>query len=285
MRILITGATGFIGSRLVKLLDRHQIFAICRQNDPRFGPNVTYITQNLSHGLDLSKMPESLDAIVHLAQSRFDKQFPDQANEIFEVNLQSTFHLLEYARRSNVKQFIYTSTGGVYGLKPNPCLETDPFAPMDFYAASKVCSELLIAKYQPFFHTIILRPFFVYGPGQEKRLFPILLDRIQRGAQITIEGEDGIRINPIHVNDVLRVLLSSLELSNSGVVNVAGDETVTIAEIVGRLSNAAGKTANVRRTKAQPQGNLIGDNRRMKQMLNVTPAMTLAEGVKNLAAS
>ncbi|NJL55587.1 NAD-dependent epimerase/dehydratase family protein [bacterium] len=116
VRVLVTGATGFIGSHLVEAIrDRHEVFALVRRRPAQPLAGIHWIEQDLAHPLDYSRLPKQLDSIVHLAQSRHYRDFPDRATDIFNVNLYSTFNLLEYARAVNAQSFIFTSTGGLYG--------------------------------------------------------------------------------------------------------------------------------------------------------------------------
>src|SRR5689334_12024642 len=132
MRILITGATGFIGHHLVrKLCDKHQVFALSQRPPLALSSDRTiWIEQDLTRPLAAdARLPESVDAVIHLAPSKFYKEVPDQSKNIFGVNVNRPFHLLEYARRAGVKQFIFTSTGGVYGYSYEKFVETDPVTP------------------------------------------------------------------------------------------------------------------------------------------------------------
>jgi len=283
-RILVTGAKGFIGSCLVRLMHHdHDVFGIVRQmpaQDPC--PGVHWIEQDLTQPLNRSRFPNGIDAIIHLAQSRFYKQFPDGANDIFGVNIHGTFRLLEYARQAGAKCFIYASSGGVYGYSYERFAETDPVSPLNFYLSSKYSSELLIANYQTFFRTVVFRFFFVYGPGQQRMLIPTLIDRVISGKTIVVEGKCGLRINPTYVGDAIRVFEPALSLEKSDVFNVAGDETVTISELIGRIETVTGREAKVEHRENEPKGNLVADNTRIKEVLGVYPQVQLIEGLSRM---
>jgi nucleoside-diphosphate-sugar epimerase len=228
--------------------------------------------------LDYSRMPGQVDAVIHLAQSKFYREFPTKAEDIFAINIHSTFALLEYARKVGANCFIFASTGGVYGYSYENFAETDPVSPLNFYLSSKYSAELLIANYQQFFRTVVYRFFFVYGPGQKGMLIPSLLDRMQKGETILIEGNPGIRINPIYVADAVRVFEPAFELKYSSLFNVAGDEIVTITDVVSLLEKVVGKQASVEYVDRRVNGDLIGDNRRMKEVLGILPRVSLFEG-------
>ncbi len=284
MRILITGATGFVGSYLARTLQlRHEIFALARKRPtPDFPTQAHWIEQDLTQPLDYSCLPDQVEAVIHLAQSKFYRQFPEQAQDIFAVNVHSTFQLLEYARCVGVECFIFASTGGIYGYSYEKFVETDPVNPLNFYLSSKYTAELLIANYQPFFRTIVLRFFFVYGPGQRGMLIPNLLDKVQHGQIITIEGKPGLRINPIYVEDAVQVFEPALHLPTSALFNVAGEEVVTLTDLVKLIEQVSAKKASIQYTEFNPNGDLIGDNRRMKEILGIQLQTSLPKGLREV---
>ncbi len=282
--ILITGAAGFIGRHLVPTLQaRHTVHAVVRrlpENPAPGGPH--WIECDLAAPLDHARLPEHVDAIIHLAQSRFYRQFPARADDIFAVNVQSTFNLLEYARQAGAQRFIYASSGGVYDYSLEKLVETSRVDPLTFYLSSKYSAELLVANYRQIFRTAVLRFFFVYGHGQQGMLISNLLKRVQQGETITIEGNPGLRLNPIHVEDAVRVFEPLLALPESALLNVAGDEVVTLTDLVKLMELVAGRPAHVLYTEAQPKGDLVADNTRMKTILGVCPQVSLLQGLRGM---
>jgi len=280
VRILVTGAGGFVGARLLeRLQEEHELYPVVRSapDDSR-----EWIVQDLSEPLDLARLPERIDAVIHLAQSRRYREFPDGAKDMFAINVASTFHLLEYARRAGAQSFLLASTGGIYGYSYEALVETSPANPLNFYLTSKHVAESLLGNYQGLFRTVVFRFFFVYGPGQEGMVVPTLLEKVRKGDQISIAGRPGQRINPIHVEDAVSVFRPALELERSDVFNVAGDEIVSIRELVGLIEVATGEPAHVRHIDPDYEGNLVGDNSRMKAILGVQPRLTLLEGIRSM---
>jgi len=283
-RLLVTGANGFVGRHLVPALSaRHKVFAMVRAHaECPDAHDVRTVFQDLTQPLNPDALPEAVDAVIHLAQSRHYKDFPERADDIFAVNVGSTFRLLEYARQAGARCFILASSGGVYGTSYERFVETDPVNPLNFYLSSKYSAELLTASYRPFFDTIVFRFFFVYGAGQTGMLIPRLLHRLLGGEPITISGDPGIRVNPIHVRDAVRVFEPAMALDRSEVFNVAGDEAVTLSDLVRLMERAADRKAHLTHVPASSQGDLAGDNRRMKEVLDVHPRVTLMEGLKEM---
>jgi UDP-glucose 4-epimerase len=205
---------------------------------------------------------------------------------VLAINVVATHHLLEYARASRAAAFVYTSTGGVYGTSYERFVESDPVNPLNFYFSSKYSAELMIGNYRRFFRTIVLRPFFVYGPGQADRmLIPRLIHRVQAGEPVTVDGNPGIRINPLFVTDAIRVFEPALELRDSGLFNIAGDEIVTMTELVRKISEAAATKSVIEHVPATGEGDLVGDASRMRDVLGVLPRITLRDGLRKTVRS
>src|SRR5262245_61485639 len=123
MKIVLTGGTGFIGRNLLNhLCPRHEVFVLARRGSVWPSPaRACWIEQDLARAVEVSRLPSPIDAVIHLAQSSLYKQFPDKAEDIFQINVESTFRLLEYARRASAKSFLFASTGGVYGQSYEKC--------------------------------------------------------------------------------------------------------------------------------------------------------------------
>ena len=280
MRTLVTGAAGFVGTHLLERLEsEHELFPIVRRKPDSTRP---WIEHDLTQPLDLARLPEQVDAVIHLAQSPRYREFPEGAADVYGVNVHSTFRLLEYARRAGAQSFVLASSGGVYGYSYETLVETSPTKPLNFYLTSKHMAESLVGNYQAFFATVVLRFFFVYGPGQERMLVPTLIEKVRKGDQISIAGKPGQRINPIHVADAVDVFSPALELAQSDIFNIAGDQTVSIRELVGLIEEATGESAHVRHVEPEHAGDLVADNSRMKQLLGVHPRISLLEGIRSM---
>src|SRR5262249_22562463 len=106
MRVLVTGATGLIGSALVERLARSsEVFALGRTSGLEL-EGVDWIRGDLSEPLDPATLPAKVDAVAHLAQSERYRDFPEGALDLFAVNVQSTAALLEYARGAGASAFV-----------------------------------------------------------------------------------------------------------------------------------------------------------------------------------
>ncbi len=286
-RILISGATGFLGRHLVESLRKeHRVFALTRAaGQASDSPNVTWVRQDLCAAPAEAALPDQIDAVIHLAQSRHYREFPERADDIFGVNVHGTFRLLEYARNVGAKRFVLASSGGVYGSSFERLTETAPANPLNFYQSSKFAAELMAGSYGAHFPTIVLRFFFVYGPGQTRMLIPTLLQKVREGRTVTVEGDPGLRINPVFVADAVKVFGPVLRCDRSDVFNVAGAETVTMTDLVKACSQALGRSARIDHSAARSPGDLVGSTEKLRATLGVDCGTSLEQGLRATVAS
>jgi UDP-glucose 4-epimerase len=283
VRLLVTGATGFVGRRLIEhLAGRHELYAVARRPPPvALAESATWIEHDL-RAFDAEALPSRIDGVIHLAQSPHYRDFPDGAPDVFAVNVASTFGLLEYARQARARAFVLASTGGVYDYRRHPIREADEEPrPTTFYFRSKRCAELAAEAYAELFAVIVFRFFFVYGPGQTRMLIPTLIDKVASGQEVVVDGDPGLRINPIHVDDAVRAFAPALEAGISSTINVAGTECVTITELVLSIAELLRRAPLLGNNEAQPPGDLVADIDRLGELLGVVPRISLRDGLRS----
>ena len=286
MKVLVTGGTGLIGSSLLtRLGGEHEVIALARREPESAPANVRFVRGDLAAGELPDELPDRIDGVIHLAQSMRYRDFPEGAEDVFLVNVQSTFRLLDYARRAEASSFVLASTGGLYGNSSEPIPESAPLNPTSPYLRSKRIAELLLEDYAESFSTVALRPFFVYGPGSGQMLVSRLARQILDGKEIRVEGDPGLRINPIYVDDAAAAFEAALRMTGSEAINVAGDEVVSVSDLASRLGEALGRKAVVRHEGSGPDGDLIADTGRMRSALGVEPATDLSSGLAEVARS
>jgi UDP-glucose 4-epimerase len=235
-RILITGATGYIGRRLAaNLVGTHDVYCVIRPGASP--PAGTAITADLSQPFDIDGWPTRLDQVVHLAQSSRYREFPNGASDMFSVNIHATAILLEYARRAKCQYFLFASSGNVYEPSIERLREDAALQPKSYYAASKVAAEALIRPYQDFFPAGALRFFGPYGPQQRDRLIPNLAMRLHRGQAVHLDGVgEGSIFAFVYIDDLLSVIEEAMMARWAGPFNVAAPEEVSIRALAEALA-------------------------------------------------
>lgn len=257
MNILVTGASGFIGQRLVEELSTDNsvaiVYAITRKASPAVSKNIIQINCDLSSSNFEAYLPENIDIVIHLAQSKEYKNFPEKAMDIFSINIASTQILLDWSRRIRIKHFIYASSGNVYGQKPKPLDEHSECLPADYYGKSKYIAETLVSAYSSFFNTTILRIFGVYGPGQSTMIISNLIDKVINRQEITLADGKGLVFTPLYITDCIEMLKTIISKSSkSDIYNLSGNEVITLGEIVSMISKVTSIDACVKTTTGEP---------------------------------
>jgi len=285
-KYVVTGASGLIGSHLLKELHREaEIFAVCREDiiEQVSSRNVQHIKLDLARDVNFELFPQRVDGIIHLAQSEYFRDFPEHSLDVFEVNTVSTLRLLDYALKAGAGTFIYASSGGVYGYSDDGFTEDTGIkqrGDLGFYLGTKLCSEILSDCYTSLMNVIVLRFFFIYGPGQRRSmLIPRLVDWVRQGKSIVLQGSDGIRFNPTYVSDAVSAISRSLEIKGNHKINVAGPQVLSMREIGEIIGQILSKRPKFNLESDVEPLHLIGDITRMSRLLG-PPVVGFEEGIQ-----
>jgi nucleoside-diphosphate-sugar epimerase len=229
--------------------------------------------------------PAQIDAVVHLAQSRRFRDFPDGAKDVFGVNVHATARLLDYALRAGATHFVYASSGGLYRRDEAPLTENAPLellGDLGFYLGSKAAAEILSQGYASLLTVIILRPFFIYGPGQGRdMLIPRIFDSVKDGRVVRLDGQNGLLINPVHVEDAAAAVIGATKLGQGAVINVAGPETLSLLEIALSVGERLGSLPTFEQT-GQASRSLVGSIDLMAELLHY-PQRRLRDSIDDIA--
>lgn len=285
--VIVTGANGLLGRELLgQLAGTCDVGALVHKlpADPVAG--VQYSAVDFASDWDASVLPERADAIVHLAQSAHFRDVPARALEVFQVNIAATARLLDYAWRTGVERFVFASSGGIYGNGTKPFQENSPISQPDslgYYLGSKASGEALASSYAKFMKVMILRFFFIYGQRQNRTmLLPRLADNIRTGKPVTIQGENGLRLNPIHVVDAARAVVASLHSESSAIYNVAGPEVLSLRALCEEIASQMGTGAQFQTVPGDPF-DVVGDIDLMRSQLH-DPIIPPRVGIRDIIA-
>jgi dihydroflavonol-4-reductase len=246
MRLLITGATGFIGSRLTLQAQRLglDVLATGRAELPI---EIDRLQELQAAGVQVEvgllqdaqlvrRLVRDRTTVIHLAAAQHESEMPESYYR--SINVEVVKILLEECRKAALTRFVYGSTMGVYGAASDQLLdETSGVRPDNVYTRTKLEAEALVSAYRSDFQTCVVRIAETYGPGDQRLLK--LFRAIDRG-QFFMIGAGNNRRQCIHVEDLVRGLL--LVAHHPAAVDetfvFAGGEIMTTNEMVEHIAAA-----------------------------------------------
>ena len=303
MRVLVTGADGFVGSWLVPRLlqDRHVVVAGVRPGQPLFTAgapapwtgDVPVVPLELLDGASIDAvLTRGFDAVVHLAAVSSGGDAGRNPAEAWDINAGGTARLAEGLVRAGAGDatLLVASTAEVYGAGPDtPRVEGDPTEPCSPYAASKLAAETaaLEAHRRTGLEVIVTRAFAHTGKGQDTRfVVPAFARRLLEAKK---NGAKSVRVGNLtpvrefmHVSDVVSAYVALLQQGEPGeVYNIASGRAVKLSDIFAML-------ATIVQHPAQPETDpelvrpadiqyLVGDGTKLRQRTGWEPKVSLEQ--------
>src|SRR5216117_1627592 len=305
--ILITGGAGFIGSHLVDHLlargglrvtvvdDFNDFYnpSIKRENVKTHlsNPNFELIEGDIRdrEALRRAFSETNFDCIVHLAARAGVRPSLKEPHLYLETNVNGTMNLLELARSSGTKHFIFGSSSSVYGINNKvPFSEDDPiFNPISPYAATKAAGELICHSYAHLYRLriVCLRFFTVYGARQRPDLaihkFTIL---ISAGKPIPVFGDGSTRRDYTYIDDIISGVRAAIDYDASKyeIINLGESRTVELRELISLLEKALDLRAEIDRQARQPGDvpQTFADITKARRLLGYDPQTQIEEGIR-----
>ena len=280
--VLVTGGNGFIGTHLCRLLHNNGHSVISLDIVHTGNHPWECLTADIRDSMHL----EEVDWIVHLAAQISVPLSVDNPDETLSINVDGTSSIIRAAEAASVKKIIFASSAAIYGdCEEIPIPESAPLTPQSPYAVSKIVGEELIKRST--IQTCSLRFFNVYGPGQSAEggyaaVIPAFKKAIQLGRECRIFG-DGTQIRDfIHVYDLVKIILLSLESSNlPSEMNVASGIGTSLLDLVQLLQELNPKMADPLFEHGRP-GDIhtsVADISRLKENLSFGEMVDLKEGL------
>ena len=314
MKILLTGAAGFIGFHVAqKLLARgDEVVGLDNLND-YYDPNLKrarlaiierqpkfrFVKMDLADkgGMKALFAREKFPRIIHLAAQAGVRYSLENPQAYIDSNVTGTLNVLEGCRHNSVEHLVFASTSSVYGLNTNM-----PFSvhrgvdhPLSLYASTKRANELMAHNYAALFKLPVtgLRFFTVYGPWGRPDMAPILFSRaILAGRPIEVFNEGRMRRDFTYIDEIVAGVLAALDRVPVGpdsepphrVYNLGNHRPVELERFIGAIEQAAGRKAE-RILKPMQPGDMIetmADTGRAERDLGFSPSTTIEQGVPAL---
>jgi len=249
MKLLLTGGTGFIGSRLA-LAARQKRLDVVVAGQVNTEAERARLAEMQTAGVSVVQGPlqdpqyarrvvADCQYVIHLAAAQHEANVPD--SYFHEVNVLGTKTLLEASREAGVQRFVYGSTIGVYGEAVDGTLdENSTPRPVNIYGKTKLEAEGVVHSFASAMQTSIVRISETYGPGDFRLLK--LFRGIERG-RFFIIGPGTNRRQVIHVNDLIRGLLLAAEhpAAAGETFVMAGHQIMTTREMVETIAHSLGR--------------------------------------------
>ena len=291
--ILVTGATGFIGSHLVaRLSEISGVHLLLLSRQPRHSeqPNAVWIKSalgQLTPGFWRDHSISHIDYVFHLG-GYVPKSSADANNAVkaIEDNILGTNALLESLPRS-LGTFVFTSTLDVYAQKEDSDVITEhsKVSPKTLYGASKFFCESIVSAWARCHncHYVILRYGHIYGPGEEKyeKLIPAIIRNLSQDIEPLIYGDGSVLRDYFYVDDAVEATLrSALVRENIDPLNVVSGQALSINEIAQLLISLTGSKQRIKyRPDKQNYCSILFDNTKMKELLGIWPVVPLETGL------
>lgn len=240
-RVLVTGATGFTGSHLVRqLVDAGCDVRIIARDAARaraaLPGDLDIVAGDITDPAITSAAVEGRDVVYHLAAAFREPGIPDSRYR--EVHVDATRRLLEASREAGVQRFLHCSTVGVHShIADPPADESWPYSPGDVYQQTKAEGEQLALRFhhETGFPVTVVRPAPIYGPG-DLRLRKLFLAVARRRFAMLGSGE--VYFHMVYVDDLARAMrvAAAHQAAVGEVFIIAGPDCVTLNELVARLA-------------------------------------------------
>lgn len=305
-RILITGAAGFIGSNLAKVLLEHNNYLILLDNfneyysgkeerlnyilkDYRTEEDYLLIKGDILNPELFAKLGNNLDHIFHLAAQAGVRYSINHASEVANTNINGTINLLEFAKKiEHLQRFVFASSSSVYGNPLyTPCDEDHPKNPISPYAISKLAAERYTNYYFNQFEIPItnLRFYTVYGPnGRPDMAIAKFFNLIMQDKPITIYGTGEQLRDFTYISDIINgmILASEVKESIGESFNLGYSNPISVNKLVDIIYDIANAQKRVQYGERQ-----IGDVdithskiEKAKTILQYQPEVHIKDGLK-----
>ncbi|OFV83374.1 MAG: epimerase [Acidobacteria bacterium RBG_13_68_16] len=304
-RILVTGGAGFIGSHLTARLVARGDDVVCLDDfndyyDPAFkrenvepfrgSPRWRLVEGDIRNAALVEETYRTfgIEATVHLAARAGVRPSIRHPRLYEEVNGVGTLNVLEAARRSGARTFVFGSSSSVYGTNSKvPFSEDDPIArPVSPYAATKRANELMAYTYYHLYGLSVtcLRFFTVYGPRQRPEMAIYhFTEKLARGEAVPRYGDGSSARDYTYIDDIVEGIQVALDLAAPfEIVNLGGSRTTTLQHLIELIAAAVGTEPRIDELPPQPGDVPItfADVSKAKKLWGWEPHVLIEDGIR-----
>jgi len=303
LKVLVTGAAGFIGSHVAQLLLARGDEVVALDN---FAPNYSRARKeaNLAEFADQPRCEfvhadirdagymrdlfsrHRFDRVMHLAAMGNVRYSIEHAPEYVDVNVTGTLNLLEAARLSGVGYFCFASTSSVYGNADVPFVETAPVArPLAPYPATKIADEVLAHSYHVAFglKCVGLRFFNVYGPRGRPDMMPYEFTRkIAAGESIRVFDEGRPQRDWTYIDDIVSGVVAALDSEfEYEIINLGRGQPIELSRFIDIIQRLVGRPAIIEHAPLPPTEPSItyASIDKAQRLLNYHPQTSIEDGL------
>ena len=303
MKILITGAAGFLGSHLSEkyVNEGHIVYALDNLLNGNLNnirtllhrKNFKFIHDDVRHQEIYHKLPTDLDAIIHLAaQIHVDRSIVNP-EETFNINVNGTMKVLEFARMNDIQKILFASTSEIYGsAKYVPMNEEHPLSAQHPYGVSKIAADRLCYTYNETYDLgiDIIRCFNFFGPRQKDSgyggVIAIFINRVLQNKPPIIYGNGNQTRDYMYIDDAVeaydKVLMSTNNPGKNG-INFGSGTEISVNEIAELILKHANSDKNLKAIHVDPRPTevqrLFADISKAKEILKFKPETDFEKGI------
>ncbi|MCC7303017.1 MAG: SDR family NAD(P)-dependent oxidoreductase [Bacteroidia bacterium] len=302
MKVLITGADGFIGSHLTELMlsEGHEVTALSYYNSFNFWgwlediphhPRLKVVSGDIRDPHFCKDLVKGQDLVFHLAALIAIPYSYHSPASYIDTNVAGTMNMCKAALENNCRRILVTSTSEVYGTaKYVPIDEKHPLQPQSPYSASKIGADAIAMSFHHSFGLplTLVRPFNTYGPRQSARaIIPTIISQVLNNYEEISVGDITPTRDFTFVEDTCRGFLALAECEGAAgkVVNIGTNTEVSVADLIDMISKLTGKKVKYKQdeSRLRPKGSevyrLWCDNSLLKELTSFSPAVTLEQGL------
>ncbi len=292
-KILITGSSGTIGTRLMEklILENHDVIGVdWRPNIWSSKINQKTINIDLRDKKDvLDKLPKDIDMVIHLAANARVYNLVKEPS-LSRDNFETCFNVLEYARKNNINKFIFASSREVYGNSERYFNDEQNFSLSRVespYSASKVSGEALVCSYKECYgiDSVILRFSNVYGMyDNSDRVIPLFINLCRKGEELPVYGEDKM-LDFTYIDDCIDgiiLLINNFQKAKNETYNISfgkGESILRVAQLI-KEETKSESLINFRKRRIGEVDKYVGDITKAKQGFDYFPKTAIEEGIK-----